>query len=50
VRALARWQRPMAPSESPGVLYRVMCVALHRRIHMAIKTTSELGVFFIIVN
>jgi hypothetical protein len=50
VRALARWQRPVAPSEALGMLYRAMRITLHRRICMAIKTASKLCVFFIIIN
>jgi len=50
VRALAQWQRPVAPREALGVLYRAMRAASYRRIRVAVETASEPRVFFFIDN
>jgi hypothetical protein len=42
---LARWQRPVASSEALDLLHRAMCAVTYRRIAMAIKTATFLGVF-----
>ena len=50
MRALARWQHPVASSEARDVLYWVMCPASYRYICMAIEITSELPAFFVIAD
>jgi hypothetical protein len=40
----------VASSEALDVRYQVMCHALYRRIHMAIKIASDLPLFFVVVN
>ncbi len=42
---LARWQRPVASSEALDLLHWAMHVVMYRRIAMAIKTASVVGVF-----
>ncbi len=42
---LARWRRPVASSEALDLLHRAMRVVTYRRIAMAIKTATFLGVF-----
>jgi hypothetical protein len=50
MRALARWQHPVASSEARDVLYQAMCPPSHCRIHMAIKIASNLPAFFVVVD
>jgi hypothetical protein len=40
----------VASSEALDVRYREMCHALYHRIRMAIKITSDLPLFFVVVN
>jgi hypothetical protein len=42
---LARWRHPVASSEALDLLHRAMCAVTYRRISMAIKTATFLGVF-----
>ncbi len=42
---LAQWQRLVASNKAVNLLYRAMCAVMYRRIAMAIKTASFLGVF-----
>ncbi len=42
---LARWRRPVASSEALDLLHRAMRAVAYRRIAMAIKTATFLGVF-----
>jgi hypothetical protein len=42
---LARWWRPVASSEALDLLHRAMHTVTYRRIAMAIKTATFLGVF-----
>jgi hypothetical protein len=42
---LARWGRPVASSEALDLLHWAMCAVTYRRIAMAIKTATFLGVF-----
>ncbi len=42
---LARWRRPVASSEALDLLHRAMHTVTYRRIAMAIKTATFLGVF-----
>jgi hypothetical protein len=42
---LARWRCPVASSEALDLLHRAMCIVTYRRIAMAIKTASFVGVF-----
>jgi hypothetical protein len=42
---LAGWQRPVASSEALDLLHWAMCAVTYRRIAMAIKTATFLGVF-----
>jgi hypothetical protein len=42
---LAQWRRPVASSEALDVLHRAMRAVMYRRIAMAIKTATFLGVF-----
>ncbi len=42
---LARWQRSVASSEALDLLHWAMRVVTYRRIAMAIKTATFLGVF-----
>jgi hypothetical protein len=42
---LARWQRPVASSEALDRLHWAMCAVTYRRIAMAIKMATFLGVF-----
>jgi hypothetical protein len=42
---LARWQRLVASTKALNLLYWAMCAVTYRRIAMAIKTASFLGVF-----
>ena len=41
---LAQWQRPVASSEALDLLHRAMHAVAYRRIAMAIKTATFLGV------
>jgi hypothetical protein len=41
----ARWQHPVASSEALDLLHQAMHVVMYRRIAMAIKMTTFLGVF-----
>jgi hypothetical protein len=52
VQALARWRHPVASSKAWDwdVLHWVMRTALYCRIRMAIKITSNLPAFFVVVN
>jgi hypothetical protein len=50
VQALAQWQHLVVSSEALGVLYRAMRPALHCRIRMVIKITSDLPEFFVVAN
>ncbi len=42
---LARWQSLVASNKALNLLYRAMCAVTYRRIAMAIKTATFLGVF-----
>ncbi len=42
---LTRWQRPVASSEALDLLHQAMHAVAYRRIAMAIKTASFVGVF-----
>jgi hypothetical protein len=42
---LAQWQRPVASSEALDLLHWAMRAVTYRRIDMAIKTATFLGVF-----
>jgi hypothetical protein len=42
---LARWWCPVASSEALDLLHRAMCAVTYRRIAMAIKMASFVGVF-----
>ncbi len=42
---LARWLRPVASSKAPDLLHRAMHAVTYRRIAMAIKMASFVGVF-----
>ncbi len=42
---LAQWQRPVASSEALDLLHWAMHAVVYRRIAMAIKTATYLGVF-----
>jgi hypothetical protein len=42
---LARWRHPVASSEALDLLHRAMRTVTYRRISMAIKTASFVGVF-----
>ncbi len=42
---LARWRRPVASSEALDLLHQAMRAVTYRRIAMAIKTASFVGVF-----
>jgi hypothetical protein len=42
---LARWQHPLASSEALDLFHRAMHTVMYRRIAMAIKTATFLGVF-----
>ncbi len=42
---LAQWQPPVASSEALDLFHRAMCAITYRRIAMAIKTASFVGVF-----
>jgi hypothetical protein len=46
VQALAQQWHPVASSEALDVNHQVMHSALHRRIRMATKIASKVGVFF----
>jgi hypothetical protein len=43
---LAQWWRPVAFSEALDLLHWVMRTVMYPRINMAIKTASNVGVFF----
>jgi hypothetical protein len=51
-QALAQWQHTVASSEARDVLHRhwVIGHASYRLIRMATKITSDLSVFFVIIN
>ncbi len=42
---LAQWWRPVASSEALDLHHWAMCAVMYRRIAMAIKTASFVGVF-----
>jgi hypothetical protein len=42
---LAQWQRLVASNKALNLLHWAMCAVTYRRIAMAIKTASFLGVF-----
>jgi hypothetical protein len=42
---LARWRRLVASNKALNLLHQAMCAVTYRRIAMAIKTASFLGVF-----
>jgi hypothetical protein len=42
---LAQWRHPEASSEALDLLYRAMRAVMYKRIAMAIKTASFLGIF-----
>ncbi len=46
---LARWWRPVASREDLDLLHWAMCAVTHRRIAMAIKMATILGVLLIVV-
>jgi hypothetical protein len=46
---LAQWRRPVASSEALDLLHWVMYAVTYRRIAMAIKTATFLGVFMTVV-
>jgi hypothetical protein len=45
VAILGRWWRPVASIEALDLLHHAMCAVLYRRIAMALKTASKVGVF-----
>ncbi len=46
---IAQWRHPVASSEALDLLHRAMHTVTYRRIAMAIKTASFLGVLLIVV-
>jgi hypothetical protein len=42
---LTQWRRLVASNKALNLLHQVMCAVMYRRIAMAIKTASFLGVF-----
>ena len=46
---LTRWQRPVASSKALDLLHRAMHAITYRRIAMAIKTATFLGVFYLLI-
>ncbi len=42
---LTRWRRPVTSSKALELLHQAMCAVTYRRIAMAIKTASFVGVF-----
>jgi hypothetical protein len=48
MRALARWQHPLASSEALVVLHRAMSPASHRRIRMVVEIVVNLPAFFVL--
>ncbi len=46
MRALAKWQHPLALSEALVVLHRAMRPASHRRIPMVVEIVVNLPAFF----
>jgi hypothetical protein len=50
VQALARWLHPVASSEAPDVIHRVMRPASYRLTRMAIKIASDSPAFFVVVD
>jgi hypothetical protein len=49
MRALARWQHPLASSEALDVLHRAMRPASHRRIRMVVEIVINLPAFFVVL-
>jgi hypothetical protein len=49
-QALAQWQHPVASSEALDVLHWAMRPALHRRIGMVIKVTSNSPALFVVTD
>jgi len=47
MRALVRWQHPLASSEALVVLHREMRLASHRHIRIVIKIVVDLPAFFV---
>jgi hypothetical protein len=43
---LAQWRHPVASSKALDILHWAMCAVMNRRIAMAIKTASFVGIFF----
>jgi hypothetical protein len=50
VQALALWQHPVASSKAWDVFHWAMCTALYCHIRMAIEITSNLPLFFVVVD
>jgi hypothetical protein len=50
MQALARWQYPVAFSDTLNVVHWAMRSVLYRRIRMVNKITSKIGVLFCIVD
>ena len=48
-RVLARWWRLVASLKATNLLHQAILVVSYRRIAMAIKTASKVGVFCIVV-
>jgi hypothetical protein len=42
---LARWRHPVASNEALDLLHQAMCAVTYRRITMAIKMATTVGVF-----
>ncbi len=50
MRALDRWRHPVALSEAPDVIHRVMRPASYRCIAMAIEIAIDSRAFFVAIN
>jgi hypothetical protein len=50
MRALDRWRHPVALSEAPDVIHRVMRPASYRCIAMAIEIAIDSPAFFVAIN
>jgi hypothetical protein len=50
MRALDRWRHPVALSEAPVVIHRVMHPTSYRCIAMAIEIAIDSPAFFVAVN
>ena len=50
MRALARWQHPLASSEALVVLHRAMRPASYRRIRMVVEIVVNLPISLLAIN